>query len=112
MCNCGTNQPPRPSQTQGSGASGRGGSSQCGGTSASAILLIDELGLPLVNVSVRVTIGGVSSTMTSDGSGNLCFTQPPGTMVQVQLADMHEAQPGESTTDSSGHHFRANGNGP
>jgi hypothetical protein len=85
---------------------------QCGGSNASAILLIDELGLPITNTAVRVTIGGVSSNTTSDASGRVCFTQPPGTMVQVRLDDMHEAQPGESTTTSSGHHFRANGNGP
>jgi hypothetical protein len=79
---------------------------------ASAIQLIDELGLPMAGVTVRVTAGGVTTTATADGSGLVCLSHPPGTSVTVELADMHEGSAGESTVTSSGTHFRAGGTGP
>jgi len=112
MCHCGTSRPRRPSPTPRSGAPARTPLASCGGTSASAIQIIDEIGLPIGGASVQLTIGGVTSTTTSDGNGIVCFTQPPGTSVRVQLVDMHEASAGESTRTPSGRHFRTNGPGP
>jgi hypothetical protein len=68
--------------------------------------------LPMAGATAQVTVGGATSSMTADSSGTLCFSVPPGTSVQIQLADMHESQPGESTSTPSGHHFRTNGTGP
>jgi hypothetical protein len=74
--------------------------------------LIDELGRPMAGASVQVTIGGTTSTMTADGSGSICFSSPPGTNVQIELSETHEAMAGDSTTTGSGHHFRSGGTGP
>ncbi len=111
MCHSGTSTSALPSSSAGSGAP-VAGPVACGAAHSSAILLIDELGLPMAGATAQVTIGGAVSSMTADGSGTLCFTVPPGTSVQVQLGDTQETQPGESTTTASGHHFLANGTGP
>jgi hypothetical protein len=109
----GTSNPLVPSQSPGAGSPAKGSVAACAGTKASAILLIDEIGLPMLGVTVQVTIDGVTSTMTSDATtGILCFTQPPGTKVKIELADVHEGKPGESTKTPSGQHFKANGPGP
>ena len=112
MCHTGTSSPAAPSSSPAAAAPVLGGPVACGGVLASAILLIDELGIPLAGASVKVTVGGVTSTTTADGSGTVCFNVPPGTSVTVEHVDMHEARPGESTTTPSGHHFLAGGTGP
>ena len=111
MCQCGTRNPQRPSQSPGAGSS-TGPPNPCVGAQRSGILLIDELGIPIASTAVRLTIGGVVSNTSSDGNGYLLFTHPPGTSVTVELADMHEARAGDSTNTPSGQHFRANGTGP
>src|SRR5260370_875003 len=112
MCHSGTSSPPVPSSTPAAAAPALGGPVSCGAVHNSAILLIDELGIPMAGASVSVTVGGVTSSTTADGSGIVCFSVPPGTNVSVQLVDMHEARAGESTTTPSGHHFLAGGTGP
>src|ERR1700754_1816236 len=112
MCNCGTTAAGRPSTTPRPSAPAQAPVASCGAANASAIQIIDELGLPIAGASVRLTIGGGISTTSSDASGIVCFTQPPGTSVQVQLNEMHEARAGESATTPSGRHFRTMGPGP
>ena len=112
MCHTGTSSPPPPSSSPASSAPVLGGPVSCGGPHPSAIQLIDELGIPMAGATVNVTIRGVTTSMTADGTGTLCFSDPPGTSVTVEVVDLHETRPGESTTTPSGHHFRANGTGP
>jgi hypothetical protein len=112
MCHTGTRAPRRPSVSPAAAAPASGAPVSCGGPFSSAIQILDEIGLPIAGATVRVTIGGAATTTTTDGSGIICFTRPPGTSVQVQLVDMHEARPGDSTTTPSGRHFRLNGTGP
>lgn len=111
MCNCGTKTPAVPSKTPDAGAP-LAGQGTCGSPHSSAILLIDEIGLPMASESVEVTIGATTSSMTTDASGTLCFTEPPGTSVTIKTGDAQEAKSGESTSTPSGHHFKAGGTGP
>jgi hypothetical protein len=78
----------------------------------SAILLIDELGVPMAGAMVKVTVGATTGTTTLDASGMVCLKAPPGTSVTVELVDSHEGSAGESTTTPSGKHFKAGGSGP
>lgn len=111
MCQSGTSIPGRPGATPGATAPAGGSTVACG-SHASAILLIDELGRPMARAAVRVTIGGTAADMRADASGMICFSVSPGTGVQLELVEAHEAGPGESTTTSSGKHFRTSGTGP
>lgn len=106
MCDCGssTPAPPVPSAPP-------SGPVACG-KHGSAVQLLDELGIPLAGATVDVTINGVTSRMTADGTGTLCFADPPGTSVRVALADSHDVKAGDSTATPSGRHFRAGGDGP
>jgi len=85
----------------------------CPYAGGSEILIVDEIGLPLANtaVTVRPSSGGTLSA-TTDATGKICLSLPPGTSVQIEIANVHEATPGDSTTTSSGRHFAANGTGP
>ena len=111
MCQCGTRTPPKPSSSPGSGASPSKPVS-CSVVHTSAIQLIDELGIPIANAFVDVTVEGMTSTVQADSTGTVSFKVAPGTTVTVQLAKMQEAQAGESTVTTSGHHFKAGGTGP
>jgi hypothetical protein len=80
--------------------------------SASEILLMDELGLPLGGVAVVLRIGAAEIHTSTLGDGRLCLNMPPGTACSVELAQAHEAMPGQSTLTASGRHFTLNGPGP
>ena len=85
----------------------------CPYATGSEILIVDEIGLPLANTAVTVTpSGGAASSATTDATGKICLSLPPGTPVQVEIVNMHEANPGDSTTTGSGRHFATNGTGP
>jgi|APLak6261659120_1056016.scaffolds.fasta_scaffold11428_1 hypothetical protein len=85
----------------------------CPYANGSEILIINEIGLPLVNTPVTVRIsGGNATNATTDSNGKICLNVPPGTSVQVEIANVHEITPGESTSTGSGRHFAANGTGP
>jgi len=58
---------------------------------------------------VRVTVGRVTVDMVTDGSGYLRFKLPPETSIQLELADAHEVELGDSASTSSGNHFSAEG---
>ncbi len=89
-----------------------GGPQPCPG-SLSAIQLVDELGSPLANVTVRVLqTGATPQQMTTDGSGILCLNVPPGTTLDVEIPNIHEVRAGDSTTTGSGRHFRTASGGP
>jgi hypothetical protein len=107
-----TATPSVPSGTPGAAAPAGGTTTSCSAAHQSAVQVVDELGMPIAGVTVNVTIGGTSSTPSTDSSGTLCFSFPPGTSVQVALSPMHEAHAGDSTTTPSGHHFKAGGTGP
>jgi hypothetical protein len=81
--------------------------------SASEILIVDEIGLPLANVSVNVrpSGGGMFSTMTG-ADGRICLNLPPGTNVEVEVPETHEGRAGDSVSTPSGQHFAAGGTGP
>jgi hypothetical protein len=103
MCQCGSQSNTTPGT--GSGNQPVSPVQVCPGFQSS-IVIIDELGRPVQNTSVRVAVsGGPPQTMTTDSSGRICFHQPPGTAVQVEVLDTHEAAAGHSTTTASGRHF-------
>lgn len=80
---------------------------------SSEVLVIDELGLPMANQAVTLTLADGSVHNGSTGAdGKLCLSLPPGTPVTVEIANTHEARAGDSTTTPSGQHFLANGTGP
>jgi hypothetical protein len=82
-------------------------------TTGSEILIVDEIGIPLASTTVTVQPSGQSPfSTTTDGTGKICLSSPPGTSVQIQVPNIHEAAPGDSTTTSSGRHFVTNGTGP
>jgi hypothetical protein len=84
----------------------------CGGPHPSEVLLVDEIGRPIASASVKLTLGGVVSTVSTNADGKICFSSPPGTSIIVELASMHEAASGDSTKTPSGQHFKASGTGP
>lgn len=80
---------------------------------ASEILVVDELGLPIVSSTVTLILStGAVHNVTTDATGKVCLSLPPGTTGQFELANIHEAATGDSTTTPSGHHFAAGGSGP
>ena len=107
-CRC---DPPNPSS--GSGAASPPSPIVSCPHSQSEILLLDEIGLPFRNTAVvlHLSSGGTFNT-TTDGDGKICLNLPPGTTGEVELADIHEAASGDSTTTPSGNHFSLNGTGP
>jgi len=111
MSGCGSGTPGGPAHSGDAGVPAAGGVLPCA-HAQSAIWIVDELGLPLANTSLQVMIGGATSAMTTDANGILCFTNPPGTAVQTQIANAHQTAVGDSSVTSSGHHFVANGAGP
>jgi hypothetical protein len=108
MCQCGTKKPNQPN-----------GNAQVGNPigvcpgKQSAVILMDELGLPIANKSVQVRLGGgAPQSLTTDSNGRICFMDAPGTTIEITVTDTHESKAGESTTTPSGHHFRYQGTGP
>lgn len=112
MCSCGCNPPTSPSSGSGPAAPAAPGTAPCS-TAQSAIQVVDELGIPLRNQPVKLTLstGGVHY-MTTDANGYVCLNLPPNTTGQVEVANTHEARQGDSTTTPSGQHFKTNGTGP
>lgn len=85
----------------------------CPYAAGSEILIVDELGLPLRNTSVTLTeTGGASHSATTDAAGKICLSLTPGTVIQIEVANVHEIAVGDSTTTSSGQHFAAGSAGP
>jgi hypothetical protein len=115
-CTCGTPAPPAavvPAQFQwGAPAAPVAPVVNCAAGS-SAVVLMDELGRPMANVAVQVTINGATNPQNTDNHGMIVFAATPaGTAVVLRLVDTHMAQAGESTNDASGRHFRLLGDGP
>ena len=104
MCDTGTKKNTPPANGGGAGPAG-GPVVVCPGFN-SAIALLDEIGLPIKNTAVQVSIGGAAAkSMTTDGEGRICFKEPPGTAIDVTLDETHETKPGDSTKTPSGQHF-------
>lgn len=111
MSGCGCGTPGGPANSGDAGVPATGAVVPCPHAQG-AILIVDELGLPLASTSLQVTVGATTSAMTTDANGFLCFADPPGTAVRIQIADAHQTAVGDSSVTSSGHHFVANGTGP
>ena len=104
MCQCGTKKNTTPNAGNG-GQPAAAAVQVCPGFQSS-ILVIDEIGLPMQNTSVKITIdGGAPQAFTTDTLGRVCFHKPPGTTAIVDVPDTHEAAAGQSTTTGSGKHF-------
>jgi hypothetical protein len=114
LAGCNKSSPPTgsdsgPNNSDGAGPAD-GGAAACPGQTS--VILIDEIGLPLANTSVQVQLrGGDKQTLTTDANGMLCFNGP-ATTGQVDVGNIHEATPGESTKTNSGQHFKAGQGGP
>ncbi len=101
------------SPTSGNGGAPPSAVQTCPYAQGSEILIVDELGIPLVSTSVTLRpSGGSALSATTDLNGKVCLSLPPGTSVQVEIGNVHEAGPGDSTTTSSGRHFSTGGTGP
>lgn len=112
MCQCGSRTPATPNAAPGSLTPAVGAFIPCPGAQ-SAVLVVDEIGIPLRNTAITVRIGAAAPANTStDANGMICFSQPPGLTGQIELAETHEAGTGDSTATASGQHFRAGGTGP
>lgn len=108
MCNCGCNIPAPPSST----APTTNPVTTCA-LSQSEILVVDEIGMPFGNTAVTLHMSsGSTFNMTTDANGKICLSLPPGTTCEVELANIHEARAGDSTSTPSGQHFAAGGTGP
>ena len=104
MCQCGTKPNAQPNNRNG-GQPVDNNIQVCPGFESS-ILLIDEIGLPMQATSVEIVIGGAAAqSLTTDSEGRICFHKPPGTAVEVRLANTHETRAGQSTSTPSGQHF-------
>ena len=115
MCSCGSGPPSSPTTGPGAGAPATGPAHACPGAQ-SATQVVDELGIPVANEKVKITLGtGAVHNTTTDANGIVCFgSLSPGTTGQVELEDIdtHEAGEGDSTSTPSGQHFKTNGTGP
>ena len=79
----------------------------------SEIVLIDELGQPLANVMIKVTSDDSTEIETdTDDDGRAVLSFAPGTACEVEIENVHEVEPGESTKTPSGQHFGAGKDGP
>lgn len=105
MCNCGCSTSATPS-------GGSLGSVAACDTAASAIMLVDELGIPLANQAVVLHLSSGPLPTNADANGIICLNLPPGTKGKVSVDNIHEGKQGESTSTSSGQHFKAKGTGP
>ncbi len=77
------------------------------------IQVVDEIGLPVKNSAVKLTLSdGSESILSTDDDGKVRPDLPPGTRFTIELADIHEFNPGDSTLTSSGQHFVSGGRGP
>ena len=104
MCQCGTKKPTLPAKKNGDSPAAAA-VKVCPGFQ-SAILVIDEIGLPMKSTTVTVILGGgAPQDLTTDDEGRVCFHEPPGTAAVVKLAETHEAKEGQSTKTPSGQHF-------
>lgn len=107
MCDIFSSPPASPS----SGAPVRFPTMGCS-RSVSEILILDEIGLPLRGVAVKLTIAGVERRLTTNGDGFLCLSDPVGTAGQVKVGAIHETRAGDATTTLSGAHFGCGASGP
>jgi hypothetical protein len=80
---------------------------------AAAIRVIDELGLPLRNVTVTVVPAGQPPfNIVTDNEGLIFPVLDPGTTFALKIPDSHEATFGESVVTASGQHFAFLKGGP
>jgi len=117
MCGCGSSTPAPPSSSSSSTSSAPPTTPATNPVVAcphagSELLLVDELGLPYKSVSVTIVMGGGSHPGTTDATGKLCLSLPPGSSFDIELAETHEGGAGDSTSTGSGKHFSAGGTGP
>lgn len=94
----------------GAAPSSSDGSSTSGQTE---VQLIDELGMPMKNIQVRVTtLDGSTTTLTTDDDGKIRPSLPPLSLFWVGVDDAHESRWGDASVTPSGHHFALGGNPP
>ena len=68
--------------------------------------IVDEIGLPVINTEVRITReSGKTISCTTDGEGKVQVPTGRTETFVVEIADIHEAGPGDSCRTPSGHHF-------
>jgi hypothetical protein len=95
-------------------------SSPCHRPEQSVIRIIDELGLPLQNVTITVVPGPDPETgnaaapfdLTTDSGGKIFPGVDPTADFTLQIPDVHEATFGDSVVTPSGQHFAFGRNGP
>jgi outer membrane protein OmpA-like peptidoglycan-associated protein/phage baseplate assembly protein gpV len=72
--------------------------------------LLDELGLPLKNTSVKITYpDGRARPATTDDKGTFLARVKPEDSLDVEIVNCHEAALGDGITTASGTHFPAGG---
>ncbi len=78
-----------------------------------SIMVIDELGRPLKQMAVTMTINQrPAQNVTTDGYGRIYPLAAEGDQVSVQVEDAHEGGSGDSIATNSGQHFALGGDGP
>jgi outer membrane protein OmpA-like peptidoglycan-associated protein len=78
-----------------------------------AVFLVDELGLPLRNVAVRVLVpGSQPEEVQTDVNGMIRPRVAPGSSFDIVVLDAHEGGAQDSLTTPSGRHFVTGGVAP
>lgn len=78
-----------------------------------AVLIVDEIGLPLRNVPVELVLpDGTREKVSTDADGRVRARVAPGASFDIIVPDAHEGGPLDSLTTPSGHHFEAGGTAP
>jgi hypothetical protein len=78
-----------------------------------SIMIIDELGRPVKQCAVKVTINQhPPKTMTSDDYGRIYPLVAQDDEVKIDFDDAHESGEGDSIATDSGNHFEQGGDAP
>jgi hypothetical protein len=78
-----------------------------------SIIIIDELGRPMKQLAVTVTINQhPPKTMTSDDYGRIYPLVAQDDEVKIDFDDAHESGDGDSIATNSGNHFERGGDAP
>ncbi|MHC4406966.1 MAG: OmpA family protein [Planctomycetota bacterium] len=79
----------------------------------STLQIVDEIGEPLKDTPVKVTLSdGQVIQKTTDTDGKIELKRPEGEEIEIEIDDIHEIAPTDSSKTASGQHFGANKSGP
>ena len=77
------------------------------------IIVIDELGRPLKQFAVTMSINGKPARQaTTDAYGKIYPLAAENDEVKIDVAEAHESGAGDSIATASGQHFERGGDGP